>query len=363
MPESLWDSELLRRWLLVRNILGFALISNIFPEETEVKLGIMETVGGVGLIMGPVIGGIFYSFGGYVFVFLVYDMLLLILGIMTYFLLPSDRPEEEKKKNKKGMCKLAFNWRIMLDLFIVIIGMGGPCFLEPVLASHVNAESQYSQGIIACLFALPMLGYVLAIKIQSMLPQSIDKRIVLLLGLLFEGIGFLTVGPWPGFSLPHSYIIISIGLFLIGCGSAWAYLQTLPNMIHTGLTVLGYQDREYLSDTLSGIMGAFHYLGEFSAPLAAGFLTHQQGFDGATGTVGGFILLYTLFYTLVGGSWKLLLYCNFTSNDYVEASEVELADSKKGDLKQSVSYEVFDESRKPKNSYSHQVLETPEEEL
>jgi predicted MFS family arabinose efflux permease len=341
------------------------LISNIFAEETEVKLGIMETVGGVGLIMGPVIGGVFYSIGGYVFVFIVYDLLLLVLGVMTYLLLPSDRPEEEKKKdkNKKGMCKLAFNWKIMLDLVIVIFGMGGPAFLEPVLASHINSESHYSQMIITSLFGLPMLGYALAVKIQSMLPRSLDKRIVLLLGLLFEAIGFLTVGPWPGFHLPHSYIIISFGLFLIGCGSAWAYLPTLPHMIHTGLTILGYQDREYLSDTLSGIMGTCHYLGEFTAPLAAGFLTHKQGFHGATGTVGGVILLYILFYTLVSGSWKLLLSCKFTSNDYVEAPELELADSKKGELNQSVSYEVFDENHRPKNIYSHEVLETPEEEI
>jgi hypothetical protein len=79
--------------------------------------------------------------------------------------------------------------------------------------------------------------------------------------------------------------------------------------------------------------------------------------------VGGVILLYILFYTLVSGSWKLLLSCKFTSNDYVEAPELELADSKKGELKQSVSYEVFDENHRPKNIYSHEVLETPEEEI
>lgn len=324
----------------------------------------METIGGIGLIMGPVIGGIFYSIGGYVFVFMIYDVLLLALGVMTYNLLPADRPEQEKKKDKKGMIKLAFNWRIMLDLVIVIFGMGGPAFIEPVFASHVSSETDYSGLFIASLFGLPMLGYTMAVKLQSMLPRNIDKRIVLVSGLILEATGFLLVGPWPSLFLPHNYVIISFGLIFIGCGSAWAYLPTLPHMIHTGLTILGYEDREYLSDTLSGIMGTCHYLGEFIAPIAAGFLTHRLGFHDATGAVGGIIILYILFYTIVSGTWRLFASCNFSSNDFVEARSVELASSEKpGVIKQSDGYQVFDENQLPKQGYSHEVLETPDEEL
>ena len=59
---------------------SFAYIPLMYPNQIEEKVGIMEACTGIGYIVGPVVGGLLYSLGGYKAPFLFFSLFLL-LGI------------------------------------------------------------------------------------------------------------------------------------------------------------------------------------------------------------------------------------------------------------------------------------------
>lgn len=48
---------------------SMAILSSFDKEEREMYIGTIEACNGVGLLLGPLIGGLLYSFGGYVMPF------------------------------------------------------------------------------------------------------------------------------------------------------------------------------------------------------------------------------------------------------------------------------------------------------
>ena len=60
-----------------------------FQKEREKYVGYCQSVVGIGLMSGPVIGSVLYSNLGFGLTFGVFALLLLICGIMVGFLLPS----------------------------------------------------------------------------------------------------------------------------------------------------------------------------------------------------------------------------------------------------------------------------------
>ena len=68
----------------------------------------LETFFGIGLIVGPTVGGALYSVGGYTLPFAALGTLLIGAAIMTHFVLPSkyDEAEDIERDNEKGMLDL-----------------------------------------------------------------------------------------------------------------------------------------------------------------------------------------------------------------------------------------------------------------
>eukprot|EP00358_Blepharisma_japonicum_P006259 CAMPEP_0202943494 /NCGR_PEP_ID=MMETSP1395-20130829/3952_1 /ASSEMBLY_ACC=CAM_ASM_000871 /TAXON_ID=5961 /ORGANISM="Blepharisma japonicum, Strain Stock R1072" /LENGTH=306 /DNA_ID=CAMNT_0049641027 /DNA_START=361 /DNA_END=1281 /DNA_ORIENTATION=- len=271
----------------------------MYPEDIEAKLGWMETMGGVGLILGPLIGGGFYSLVGYTLTFVIYTVILAALTVVTFLVLPTPNPKNdtEKESRRLSLLKLAFNGKVFPTLLVVMFGMAGPSYLEPVLSNHLKDNFDLSIEMISVVFALPVIGYTTAVKGQTMLPKSFDRRIVLTVGLFIEGVAFFLVG--PSFGLPSDIYLVIAGLILIGLGGAWAYLPSLPYMIDAAAKDMKIDDREHLSDCLSTVMGTFHYVGEALGPISAGLFTEYIGFNEGVTIFGGAVLIYTVIFGLL----------------------------------------------------------------
>ena len=292
----------------------FALIASLYHDSMEAKIGVSESLGGIGLIVGPLVGGLIYAAVGYSGVFLTMLVVFISTGFATFRLIPDYVADVEKEEKEKfGLVGLAFHRSVLLDLIVVLFGMAGPVYFEPVLAPHL-LDAGYGYVLVSFVFALPMLGYIIAVRFQTLLPADLDRRLVLVGGLAVEGLGLILIGPWEALSLPRSLLITSLGLILLGTGSAWAYLPTLPHMIKSALSQLQVRDKEKLSDSLSALMGMCHYLGEAIAPIFAGFFTSQMGFANASATFGWFIILYMLFFLYMTQSYSMFNTCDFIAD-------------------------------------------------
>lgn len=281
----------------------FAVISNIYPDNMESKIGIMETLGGVGLMAGPFIGGILYTIGGYHFVMITYTLIFLTITGYCYKILPIDNPEPVKNEEKVSYKQIFSIPRILLALVVVVYGMAGPAFLEPVLAKFLNDDLRYSKLAVGFLFGLPTLGYTVAMTLLTKIPKEIDRRHVLFVGLFIEGVSFVIVGPWSVIAEPNLVTLI-IGLTFLGFGSAWAYIPSLPFLTDVAAQEWPMSNREAVGNTLSTIMGTTHYFGEAIGPIIGGLCCYEFGTANGFAFFGGLILLYFVIYGIINKQFQ-----------------------------------------------------------
>lgn len=67
---------------------SFAIIAKEFPNNVSTTFASLETFFGLGLIVGPMVGGLLYSIGGYFLPFVTLGLLLFSTAIITLCILP-----------------------------------------------------------------------------------------------------------------------------------------------------------------------------------------------------------------------------------------------------------------------------------
>lgn len=77
------------------------MLSNLYEEDVDVKLGIMETIGSVGLIIGPVIGGVIYEMLGYSAVFWIFSVCSLTVAFIAFKVIPQDNQLKDEALTRK----------------------------------------------------------------------------------------------------------------------------------------------------------------------------------------------------------------------------------------------------------------------
>lgn len=89
---------------------SFSIIAKEFPEAVGTMFACLETFFGIGLIVGPTVGGALYQVGGYSLPFVALGSLLIGTAILTHFVLPQKYDEKQQEDNgqerKKGMLDL-----------------------------------------------------------------------------------------------------------------------------------------------------------------------------------------------------------------------------------------------------------------
>ena len=68
-------------------ISAFTIAAKCFPGRISTVVGIMETFAGLGFAVGPVVGGIFYEYGGFQLPFFVWGLSLIFSGILSCFII------------------------------------------------------------------------------------------------------------------------------------------------------------------------------------------------------------------------------------------------------------------------------------
>lgn len=119
---------------------SFSIIAKEFPDSVATMFACLETFFGIGLIVGPTVGGALYSFGGYTLPFAALGGLLISAAVMTHFVLPSkyDEPENVQKNSDKGMMDLLKVPSILLasySIFCASITIG---FIQATLEPHMR---------------------------------------------------------------------------------------------------------------------------------------------------------------------------------------------------------------------------------
>ncbi|KAL1526197.1 hypothetical protein AB1Y20_014923 [Prymnesium parvum] len=275
---------------------AYAIIADVEPDRVSLFLGICEISTGVGYMIGPPLGGLLFSIGGFSLPFLVLGLMLLPTAALMYTYLPLDRIGT--KDNESTVVKDVPLRALLRNPQIVVIGVTAMlansdyAFLEPTLGDH-SRESGLAEtpDYIGVLFSVASISYTVSCPIIGILAQRerFGPRPMIVAGLLLQVLGFLLIGPTPLLRLKSLHTgQLMVSLIFFGVGESMSMTPVMDDMLHSCGDAA-----DAAVNSLSSLMASSFSLGQMLGPLIGSGLTSRVGFPWACTVMAMMLLMHT----------------------------------------------------------------------
>ncbi|XP_054470380.1 MFS-type transporter SLC18B1 [Anoplopoma fimbria] len=266
----------------------FATTAKIFPNNVATVLGSLEVFTGLGLILGPPVGGWFYQSFGYEVPFMLLGCFLLIMVPFNIYVLPSI----EADPSKDSFLPLLTKVKIVLMCYAIFTLSSGLGFLDATLSLFAMEKFNLSAGYVGLILLGLSLPYCL---VSPLIGYITDKYPSTRCWFMVSGgtataFGFFMLGPVPFLHIPSQLWLVIIMLGVIGLSLGMTAIPTFPEII-TCAYEQGYEEGLSTLGMVSGLFGAFWSLGMFYGPIVGGLITQHLSFEWAAAIQGGLAFL------------------------------------------------------------------------
>nr|XP_042109426.1 MFS-type transporter SLC18B1 isoform X2 [Ovis aries] len=242
-----------------------SILAKAFPNNVATVLGSLETFSGLGLVLGPPLGGFLYQSFGYEVPFIFLGCIVLLMVPLNMYILPN----YESDKGKHSFWKLITLPKVAFLSFVITSFSSCFGFLEPTLSLFV-------------------------------LEKHLRKWLLVFGNLTLAGC-YMLLGPAPFLHIKSQLWLLVLILVINGISAGIGLIPTFPEILscahengfEEGLSTLGL---------VSGLFGAMWSVGAFVGPTLGGFLYEKIGFEWAAALQG----LWALTSGLVMGLFYLL---------------------------------------------------------
>ena len=288
---------------------GMALVAVLYPSRRLGRvMGILMTGSGLGTILGPVLGGVFYQFAGYPAPFLAVALAGTVLGVLLWFCrMPTwakegdcnmedggenNEWEVEKKKNhgweNKGerpasrrpgsrlqaeFKQLWQNRKVGWGLLVVAAGSFGLGLIEPLLPLDLEKRFGLNSAEIGLLFGAFSLFIALAQLFFGALSDRLGRKPPLIGGLLFTAVTVPWLAVTPNIQLKTAVLI------LLGVAVGAYFAPTMPLLAEA---TAGDSPANGRYGATYGLSNTAFSLGLFAGPLAGTLIAQRWGLFTAT---------------------------------------------------------------------------------
>jgi MFS family permease len=202
----------------------YAIVSSNYTDRLQIVIAYIEMSAGFGLIAGPSIGSVLYYVGGYFVPFLTLSIWFALAVPVICMLLGPDRPYIDRNKSLRARdlvkCLVRHTQSISLNLIncsLLLLGIG---LLTPIVTLHLMSYGLTTQ-VAGMLSVTNTTTYLIASPIVANL--SVNKRLLITIGLLLNSLAFCTIGPLS--PLPNQLGVVVSGLGLSGIAFALVYSE------------------------------------------------------------------------------------------------------------------------------------------
>ncbi|XP_070776524.1 MFS-type transporter SLC18B1 [Enoplosus armatus] len=269
---------------------SFALTAKIFPNNVATVLGSLEVFTGLGLIMGPPVGGWFYQSFGYEVPFMLLGCFLLVMVPFNIYVLPTI----DADPSKDSFFRLLTQVKIVLICFLTFTLSSGLGFLDATLSLFAIERFGLSVGYVGLIMVSLSLPYCLASPVLGYFTDKYPttRSWFLVMGGIALGIGFCLLGPVPFLHIPSQLWLLVLMLGVIGFSLGMTAIPTFPEII-TCAYEQGFEEGLSTLGMMSGLFGAVWSLGMFCGPIVGGLITQHLSFEWAAAVQGGLGFLAT----------------------------------------------------------------------
>lgn len=279
---------------------SYVFVVHAFPGKIGSVLGILETFVGLGMSVGPAVGGLLYSLGGFELPFFVLGVSMVAIVPLNAYLLPpvTDFVVSTGGGSIKKLLKVP---AVIVTSIVVIIISSVWAFLDPTLEPHLR-EFNLSPEEIGLIFLLFSALYGISSPLWGWLTDKINNHWTMMVwGMLFSTLALLLLGPCPYIPfLKNTLWLNLIALSALGVFVALALLPTFQGLLKSAIDG-GCEDSLATYSLVAGVWSGMYSLGEVLGPSLGGFLLTQYGFPMSATVMAGL--------TLITGIIALCFFC------------------------------------------------------
>uniref|UniRef100_A0A8C5DNB9 Major facilitator superfamily (MFS) profile domain-containing protein n=1 Tax=Gouania willdenowi TaxID=441366 RepID=A0A8C5DNB9_GOUWI len=256
----------------------FAMTAKIFPDNVATVLGSLEIFTGLGLILGPPVGGWFYQSFGYEVPFLLLGCLLCVMVPFNIYVLPTI----EADPSKESFFKLLTHGKIVLVCYVIFTLSAGLGFLDATLSLYAIKTFNLSNGYVGLIMLGLSLPYCLASPLMGYFTDKYpgSRTVLMVTGALITAVGFCLLGPTPFLHIQSQLWLVIVTLGLIGFSLGMTAIPTFPEII-TCAYATGFPEGLSTLGLVSGLFGAVWSTGMFYGPIVGGLITQHLSFEWA----------------------------------------------------------------------------------
>jgi MFS family permease len=253
-----------------------------FPNDQATILSLLETSFGIGLIVGPTLGGWLYEIGDYTLPFFALGSFL-VLGAMLSFVVSYGQETriQDSKQPQAGYLKILLSPGIILDALCVVTSLNIIGYNAATLETHLRGFN-LSVMTVGCIFIITGAIYAVTTPIWGRMCKSFDTRLMSLTGCFMCLFGFVIIGPLPFIGSKPSLILIILALIFIGLGTGIKLVAALVGSFKYAIEELGMPDNKSTFGVCSSIYHTSTSVGAFLGPSIGGLLLDHVGYADST---------------------------------------------------------------------------------
>lgn len=281
---------------------SYVFVINTFPNNIGSVLGILETFVGLGMSIGPAVGGLLYSVGGFGLPFYTLGVVIVVIMPINCWLLKSDDQYTVSSKSP-SMLKLFMVPSVVITGLVIVVVSNTWAFLDPTLEPHLR-EFNLSAQHVGLIFLLFSALYGVFSPIWGWLADRVQNHWCMMVwGLLLCTVGLLLLGPTPLIPALKSELWLNlVALSILGMSVALTLLPTFQGVLSSSISEGGCVPALSTYSVVAGVWSCCYSLGEVIGPVLGGALLQAYGFPICStvmaGMCGGMALITLAFFSL-----------------------------------------------------------------
>ncbi|XP_077989877.1 MFS-type transporter SLC18B1-like [Glandiceps talaboti] len=278
-----------------------AIIAETFPDKIGTTFGILEIFNGLGIMIGPPLGGYLYSIGGYALPFVALGIFTLVIVFCNILVLPSQIDDSIPELGSTlQLLSIPSIWVTGACVIAAAMAVG---FVDPTLAKHLQQFNFGTAEVGLMYLAMTMSYSISSLSCGWITDKKNIPKLLMIIGNIGIAGAFMYIGPSPLLMIETSELWLEIlSMVLLGVAVGCALVPTFHDLITTA-SWHGIPDNLGTYGVVSGLFNGLFYLGSFVGPTAGGALVGQFGFKWAA-SIFAAIYLFLAFLIMLFCLWE-----------------------------------------------------------